>query len=71
MSNSRPNKRRSPSRAVRPIVAAKMEGDHLLITVAEATPRGPATTWDLTAAGDKLSGTATCGDEQRCFRIEL
>ncbi len=38
--------------AVRPIVAAKMEGGHLLITVSEATPRGPATTWDLTVAGD-------------------
>ena len=29
--------------AVRPIVAAKMEGDHLVITVSDATQRGPAT----------------------------
>jgi hypothetical protein len=39
-----------------------MEGGHLLITVSEATPRGPATTWDLTAAGDTLSGVEKRGE---------
>src|SRR5579862_6939319 len=48
--------------AVRPIVAAKMESDHLVITVSEATQRGPATTWDLTVAGDKLSGVEKRGE---------
>src|SRR3954447_16963738 len=48
--------------AVRPIVAAKLEGGHLIITVAEATQRGPATTWDLTVTGDKLSGVEKRGE---------
>ena len=48
--------------AVRPIVAAKMDGGHLIVTVADATPRGPATTWDLTVEGDKLSGVEKRGD---------
>src|SRR5579872_3265491 len=41
--------------AVRPIVAAKIEGGHLLITVSAAAQRGgreiPEITWDLTAEG--------------------
>ncbi|MCU1238209.1 MAG: hypothetical protein JWP63_6176 [Candidatus Solibacter sp.] len=48
--------------AVRPIVATKMEGEHLVITVNDATQRGPATTWDVTVAGDKLSGVEKRGD---------
>jgi hypothetical protein len=48
--------------AVRPIVDAKMEGQHLVITVAAATQRAPATTWDLTVAGDKLSGVEKRGE---------
>src|SRR4051794_2431530 len=48
--------------AVRPIIAAKMEGEHLLISVSEATQRAAATTWDLTVAGDKLSGVEKRGD---------
>src|SRR3954454_14836107 len=37
--------------AVRPIVGAKVEGSHLLVTVAAATERAPETVWDLTASG--------------------
>jgi len=47
--------------AVRPIVAAKVEGGHLLITV-NAAGRGPETTWDLTVEGGKLAGTQKTGD---------
>ena len=47
--------------AVRPIAAAKMDGTHLIITVAPAG-RGPETTWDLTADGDKVSGVQKRGD---------
>ncbi len=54
--------------AVRPIVAAKMEGGHLLITV-QAAGRGPQVDWDLTAfrlspagAGDEISGTQKQGE---------
>lgn len=47
--------------AVRPIVAAKVEGGHLLITV-QAAGRGPAIDWDLTADGDKLSGVQKQGE---------
>ena len=38
--------------AVRPAVAAAVEGSHLLITVAAQ----PEVKWDLTASGNKLSG---------------
>ena len=48
--------------AVRPIVDAKVEGGHLLITVQKATDRAPELTWDLTVAGDKLSGTQKQGE---------
>ena len=41
--------------AVRPIVDAKVEGDHLLITVEKATDRAPEVTWDLTVAAHKLT----------------
>src|SRR4051812_15396082 len=47
--------------AVRPIVAAKVEGGHLLITV-NAAGRGPETTWDLTVEGGKLAGTQKTGE---------
>ncbi len=47
--------------AVRPIVAAKVEGGHLLITV-QAAGRGPEISWDLTANGDSLSGVQKQGD---------
>jgi hypothetical protein len=42
--------------AVRPIVDAKVEGEHLIVTVQKATDRAPEQTWDLTVAGDKLTG---------------
>src|SRR5262245_15974932 len=47
--------------AVRPIVAAKVEGSHLIITV-QAAGRGPETIWDLTAEGNKISGVQKRGD---------
>ena len=47
--------------AVRPIVAAKIDGGHLLITV-QAAGRGPEIDWDLTASGDSLSGVQKQGD---------
>jgi hypothetical protein len=47
--------------AVRPIVDSKLEGDHLLITVAKGTNNRPDQMWDVTVAGDKLSGTQKQG----------
>src|SRR5689334_23099322 len=37
--------------AVRPIVAAKLEGTHLIVTVSAATDRAPEVTWDVTTDG--------------------
>lgn len=47
--------------AVRPIVAAKLEGGHLVITV-QAAGRGPELSWDLTVSGDKISGVQKQGE---------
>lgn len=47
--------------AVRPIVAAKVEAGHLLITVS-AAGRGPEVDWDLTVEGGKLSGVQKQGE---------
>jgi len=47
--------------AVRPVVAAKMDGSHLIITVT-AAGKAPETTWDLTAEGDKVAGIQKRGD---------
>lgn len=47
--------------AVRPMVAAHIEGQHLLITVS-AAGRGPEVDWDLTVDGSKISGTQKRGD---------
>jgi hypothetical protein len=44
--------------AVRPAVAAKVEGSHLLITLSAK----PEVKWDLTVNGDKLTGTQTTGE---------
>ena len=44
-----------------PIVAAKVEGGHLLIAVS-AAGRGPAVDWDLTLEGGKLKGVQKQGD---------
>ncbi|MEO8126120.1 MAG: DUF1080 domain-containing protein [Bryobacteraceae bacterium] len=50
--------------AVRPAVAAAVEGSHLLITVSAASSNQPEVKWDLTAAGDKLNGVQkTAGKE--------
>src|SRR5580704_12532230 len=47
--------------AVRPIVAARMDGSHLVVTVT-AAGKGPETTWDLAAEGDKISGIQKRGE---------
>jgi 3-keto-disaccharide hydrolase len=47
--------------AVRPIVAARVEGQHLLITVS-AAGRGPEVSWDLTVDGSSITGTQKRGD---------
>src|SRR5215471_18332057 len=44
--------------AVRPIVAAKVEDGHLLITV-QAAGRAPEITWDLTGFGGKFGERLT------------
>jgi len=54
--------------AVRPIVAAKEEGGHLLITV-QSAGRGPEIAWDLTVSGDKLTGAQKQGENAET-RIE-
>ena len=45
-----------------PLVAAKVDGGHLILTLNEATATRPATTWDLTAADDKLTGVEKRGE---------
>jgi hypothetical protein len=47
--------------AVRPIIAARVEGGHLLITV-QAAGRGAEIDWDLTLDGDKVSGIQKQGE---------
>jgi hypothetical protein len=42
--------------AVRPIVAARMEGSHLIVTVTAATDRAPEVVWDVTTDGAKING---------------
>src|SRR5262249_13060533 len=54
--------------AVRPVVDAKVENEHLLITVQKGNERGPEVMWDLTVAGDKLTGTQKQGPAET--RIE-
>src|SRR3954452_6624300 len=41
---------------VRPVASAKVTGNHLSLVVAAATDKAPATTWELDAVGDKLTG---------------
>ncbi len=48
--------------AVRPAVAAKVEGAHLLITVSAASATQPEVKWDLTASGGKLTGVQKSGE---------
>jgi hypothetical protein len=47
--------------ASRPIVAAKMEGSHLIVTV-QAAGRGPEVLWDLTVEGNRLTGVQKRGE---------
>ena len=47
--------------AWQPLVAAKVESDHLILTL-NAPANGPATTWDFTGSGDKLTGVQKRGD---------
>src|SRR4051812_34029510 len=50
--------------AVRPIVDAKVEADHLLITVAKGTNNRPDQIWDLTVTGNNLAGTQKQGTNE-------
>ncbi len=49
--------------SVHPATIVKMEGDHLTLQVSAANTKRPATTWELTAAGGKISGTENHGSE--------
>ena len=42
---------------------AKVSGNHLSLIVAAANDKGPATTWELDAVGDKISGVQKRGDQ--------
>lgn len=48
--------------AVRPAAPVKQEGERLLITVMPAANNRPEVTWELTRAGDRLTGTQKNGD---------
>jgi len=48
--------------AVRPIVAAKVDGSHLIVTVSAATDRAPEVLWDVTTDGKKITGVQKRGD---------
>jgi len=49
--------------AWQPFKAVSVADGHLLVTTSAATNRGPATTWDFTAAGaDRLSGVEKRGE---------
>src|ERR1035437_6122704 len=47
--------------AWQPLAAAKVDSGHLILNL-NAPANGPATTWDFTAAGDKLTGVQKRGD---------
>jgi hypothetical protein len=49
--------------SVRPVEGAKIEGDHLILTISAAGKQGP-TIWDLTAQGDQLSGVRKVGGKE-------
>src|ERR1017187_8632067 len=48
--------------AWKPLAAARTDNGRLILTLAETTPRGPATTWEFTAGGDHLSGVEKRGE---------
>jgi hypothetical protein len=43
----------------------KFAGSHLSLTISAATDARPATTWELDADGDKLTGFAQTGDQKK------
>jgi hypothetical protein len=48
---------------VHPVEDVKLNGSHLTLVVTPATGSHPATTWDLDASGNKLTGTQKTGDK--------
>ena len=48
--------------AVRPFSSATVEGSQLLVTLSPARDNRPATIWNLTANGDKLTGIQKTGE---------
>jgi hypothetical protein len=54
---------------VRQLKGAKVEGSKLLLTVSDANPerKRPAVTWELQAAGDKLTGTQKAGSNSQAI----
>jgi len=48
--------------SVHPVSGARMEGTHLILVVSPAEGNRPESTWDLTAGGDRLTGTVKRGD---------
>ena len=52
------------SGSVRPVAGAKMDGSRLLLNMSQANAKGPAMAWELTAAGDRLTGVQKRGDAE-------
>src|SRR5579885_449307 len=48
--------------SVHPVAGVKVDGSRLLVTVSAANARSPEVTWDLSANGDRLTGTQKRGD---------
>jgi hypothetical protein len=48
--------------SVHPVKVVKLEGDHLTLLISAANTKRPDTTWELTAAGGKISGSEKHGD---------
>ena len=48
--------------SVHPVSNVKLEGAHLTLTLSPANKKYPETTWDLTASGNRFSGTQKRGD---------
>jgi hypothetical protein len=49
--------------SVRPVKDAKIEGSRLVVPLTTASAKGPAMSWELTAAGGRLSGELKRGGE--------
>lgn len=50
--------------SVFPVTGVKMEGSHLILTLAPASGNRPGTVWDLTANAGKLTGTMKRGGKE-------